>query len=82
MSAPARMSLSMARLPRKGKGAMRKTPRSGPIETERRALPETAGFIRTEVPPTAIGFEAELAELAKVAREALMRVEATPRETP
>src|SRR5208282_3486350 len=71
MSAPARMSSSMARLQQKGEGAMRKTLRSGPIETERRALPETAGSIRTEVPPTAIGLEAELAELERLSLDDL-----------
>jgi len=50
---------------------MRKTLRSGPIETERRALPETAGSIRTEVPPTAIGLEAELAELERLSLDDL-----------
>ena len=50
---------------------MRKTLRSGPIETERRALPETAGSIQTEVPPTAIGLEAELAELERLSLDDL-----------
>jgi len=50
---------------------MRKTLRSGPIETERRALPETAGSARTEVPPTAMGLEAELAELERLSLDDL-----------
>jgi Protein of unknown function (DUF2924) len=51
---------------------MRKTLRSCAMETPRRPLPETAaGAGRAEVPPTATGLDAELAELERLSLDDL-----------
>jgi hypothetical protein len=51
---------------------MRKTLRSGPIETARRPVPEAApGSVRTEVPATVVGLEVELAELERLSLDDL-----------
>jgi hypothetical protein len=51
---------------------MRKTLRSCAMETPRRPLPETAaGSGRAEVPPTATGLDAELAELERLSLDDL-----------
>ena len=51
---------------------MRKTLRSGPVETARRPVPEAAsGSVRTEVPATVVGLEVELAELERLSLDDL-----------
>ena len=51
---------------------MRKTLRSGPVETARRPVPEAAsGSARTEAPATVVGLEVELAELERLSLDDL-----------
>ena len=67
------MSSSIARVLRNGEdAAMRKTLRSGPIETARRPpLQSPANAIGADVPSTTTGLEAELAELERLSLDDL-----------